>query len=154
MDELRLSANFELAELQVSQTASRRGLPNVAPPEAVAELQRLVTLILQPLRDRIARPIVVLSGYRSPEVNAAVGGAKNSAHMRGQAADIIVPGMTPLDVCRAIVAWQLPFDQLIYEFGPGGWTHVAVTPAGVSPRREVLTAVKEGGRTVYRKGLP
>jgi zinc D-Ala-D-Ala carboxypeptidase len=148
---MRLSENFDLAELQVSQTAARRGLSNVAPMEIVPNLRRLVDLILQPLRDALGRPIVVTSGYRSPAVNAAVGGAANSAHMRGLAADIIVPGMSVRDVCREVVRLGLPFDQVIAEFGE--WCHVAVAPGGREPRREQLTATRQGGVTVYSKGI-
>lgn len=148
---MNLSAHFTLAELSVSQTAARRGLDNTVPLEVVPSLRRLVDLVLQPLRDALGRPIVVTSGYRAPAVNAAVGGAAQSAHMRGLAADIIVPGLSVRDVCREIVRLQLPFDQLIREFD--AWTHVAVVPAGREPRREQLTATRGASGTVYTKGI-
>ena len=148
---MKLSPNFTLDEMVVSQTGSRLGLHNVPPPWAIKELQRLATLILQPLRDHLSRPIVVTSGYRSPDVNVAVGGAANSAHLDGRAADIIVPGMTPLEVCFAIKDLGLPFDQLIHEFR--AWTHVAVAREGAAPRRELLTAIRGPYRTVYTQGL-
>lgn len=148
---MKLSANFWLPELQVSQTAARRGLDNTAPMDVVPNLRRLVDLVLQPLRDALGRPVIVTSGYRSPAVNAAVGGAANSAHMRGLAADIIVPGMAPRDVCREIVRLGLPHDQVIEEFGQ--WCHVAVAPAGRDPRLEQLTARRTPSGTVYTKGI-
>ena len=149
---MKLSAHFELAELVHSQTAARCGIDNSPPAAVLTELVRLATLVLQPLREAIGRPIVISSGYRSPKLNAAVGGAKESAHMLGQAADLVVPGMAPLQVCRVIVSMGLPFDQLIHEFGE--WSHVAVTPAGVGPRRQVLTARRDArGRTVYTEGI-
>lgn len=144
---MNLSRNFTLAELVHSQTAARRGLDNTPPPEVVAELERLARTVLQPLRDRLARPIVVSSGYRSPAVNRAVGGARESAHLFGRAADITVPGMTSREVCKAIVDGGLPFDQCIDEFG--SWCHVAI--AASVPRRQQLEARRAAnGRTVYR----
>lgn len=148
---MSLSPNFTLNELQVSQTAARRGLSNVAPPWAVPELQRLAQTVLQPLRDHLGRPVVVSSGWRSPAVNAAVGGAVNSDHMQGRAADITVPGMTPLEVAQAIRGLNLPFSQLIHEFR--AWVHVSIPPVGQAPKRELLTAIRGPGGTVYERGL-
>lgn len=149
---MNLSPNFTLDELTVSQEAARRGLSNVPTPEVVEELRRLATLVLQPLRDHLARRIVVTSGYRSPAVNSAVGGAKHSAHMRGHAADIIVPGVSPFAVCQIVVALDLPFDQLIHEFGT--WCHVGITFRNAVPRRETLTATRNPDGTVrYQKGI-
>jgi zinc D-Ala-D-Ala carboxypeptidase len=148
---MRLSLNFMLDELLVSQTAARRGLANVPPPDVVEELRRLCEELLQPLRDALGVPVVVTSGYRSRAVNAAVGGAVNSAHLHGRAADIVVPGMAPVMVCRRIVELALPFDQVIEEFG--AWTHVAIAPPGAAPRRQQLTARRSGtGSTVYTAG--
>lgn len=148
---MRVSANFTLDELVVSQTASRRGLANEPPPEAIAELRRLCELVLQPLRDSMGVPVVVSSAYRSRAVNAAVGGAVSSAHLHGRAADIVVPGITPQQVCRRIVELALPFDQVIEEFG--AWTHVAIASPGAAPRRQQLTARRSGnGSTVYTAG--
>lgn len=148
---MNLSPHFTLAELTVSQTAARRGLNNVPPQQIVPNLRRLVDLVLEPLRASFGRPIVVTSGYRSPAVNAAVGGARHSAHMDGLAADIIVPGMSALDVCRRVVNLSLPFDQVIHEFGE--WCHVAAAVSGREPRREQLTARRTPGGTIYIKGL-
>jgi hypothetical protein len=140
-----------LDELVVSQTAARRGLPNVPSEEVIAELRRLCAEILQPLRDAVGVPVIVSSGYRSRTVNAAVGGANQSAHLYGRAADISVPGLTPVMVCRRIVGLGLPFDQVIEEFG--AWTHVAIASPGASPRQQQLTARRSGnGSTVYTVG--
>ena len=148
---MNLSPNFTLDELTVSQTAARLGLSNVPPPAVVGELRRLAETILQPLRNHLGRPVVVSSGYRSPDVNRAVGGALASAHMSGRAADITVPGMTPLEVCQAIRAMGLPFDQLLHEFR--AWTHVAIAPPGVAPRGELLTAIRGPVGVYYERGL-
>jgi hypothetical protein len=135
----------------VSQTGARRGLDNTPPPELVDELERLTTLILQPLRDRLGQPVVITSGYRSPEVNAAVGGARNSAHLYGRAADIYVPTMSTVELARTIVSMNLPFDQLIDEFS--SWVHVAIAPKDTAPRRQQLTARRSpNGGTWYTYG--
>lgn len=149
---MMLSKSFALSEFVVSQTAARRGIDNTPPVAAVAELRRLADHVLQPLRDALQRPIVVSSGYRSPVLNSAVGGASSSAHMRGQAADITVPGVPVVEVARAILRLDLPVDQVIDEFGQ--WVHVAVAPTGTVPRRQQLTARRGAdGRTVYSKGI-
>lgn len=141
---MRLSANFELAELTVTST----GLSNTPNGHEIAELQALTRNVLQPLRDALGLPIFVSSGFRSARVNKAVGGASTSQHRLGQAADITVRGMTSREVCERIVALGLPFDQLIEEFGR--WVHVSHGPRH---RRQVLRAVKQNGRTAYLPGL-
>lgn len=148
---MKLSANFYLSECLLSQTATRLGLDNAPGATQIAELQRLARTVLQPLREHLARPIVVSSAYRSPAVNQAVGGAANSAHIHGRAADIVVPGMPPREVCLAIVALGLPFDQVISEFG--AWCHVAVAAPGVEPRRQQLTAVRGLTGTTYLRDI-
>ncbi len=148
---MKLSPNFELSELLHSQEAIRRGIDNTPTSTIVAELQRLAQLILQPLRDHVGRPIVISSGYRSPALNVAVGGARESAHMQGRAADITVPGMKPREVCLAIVELGLPFDQVISE--GGAWCHVAIAGPGARPRREQLTAIFGPGGVTYLQGI-
>jgi zinc D-Ala-D-Ala carboxypeptidase len=147
----KLTSNFSLDELLVSQTAARLGLDNTPSPEVVEELRRLCQLVLQPLRDAAQRPIVISSGYRARKVNKAVGGARLSAHLYGRAADFTIPGETPRATCERIVALGLPFDQVIQEFDR--WVHVAIAPAGGAPRRQVLTARRVGGGTIYEQGL-
>jgi hypothetical protein len=147
----KLTSNFTLDELLVSQTAARLGLDNTPPPEVVDELARLCQLVLQPLRDAAQRPVVISSGYRANKVNKAVGGARLSAHLYGRAADLIIPGETPRATCERIVALNLPYDQVILEFD--AWVHVAIAAPGVEPRRQQLTARRTGGGTTYLKGL-
>lgn len=149
---MNLSPNFTLDELTVSETAARRGIDNSAPAHVIPDLMRLARDVLQPLRDHLGRPVVVTSGYRSRATNSAVGGALNSDHIAGRAADIIVPGMTVREVCRAVNDLALPVDQCLMEFGR--WTHVSVPTEGREPRREMLTvSIGPGGQTVYRRGL-
>jgi hypothetical protein len=144
-----LSTHFTLAEMTVSQEAVRRGLDNRPKQEHISNLQRLCNDILEPLRAKIGKPIIVSSGYRSPAVNAAAGGSSTSDHMEGKAADIIVPGMTPLQVCQVIATINLPFKQCINEFN--AWCHVSIGPQA---KRELLSAKKDAeGKTFYVKGL-
>ena len=91
---MQLSKNFTLIELITSQEAARRGLDNTPTPQVITNLTNLVKNVLQPLRDLVGKPIVISSGYRSPAVNAAIGGAKNSEHMTGCAADFTIPSKT------------------------------------------------------------
>lgn len=142
---MRLSKSFTLAELCVTGT----GKPNVPGADETKALQALVGDILQPLRDAVGVPVNVTSGYRSPVVNRAVGGSRTSQHVFGEAADIVVAGMSPQAVCQKIIDMGLPFDQLIQEFGR--WTHVSRGPKN---RRQVLTARRgKDGRGQYVPGL-
>lgn len=153
---MRLGKHFTLDEFTQSQTAARKGIDNIPTPEAFANLEALVLNILDPLRDRIGQPIVVSSGYRSPELNKAIGGAsKNgqpiSQHCFGEAADITCPAIGQQQLFEIIRHSDLPFDQLIDEFGDeagGGWVHVSF---GIRDRKEVLRARRVNGKTVYAK---
>ena len=134
-----------LAPLEELTATQQRGLSNDPPPPVLTRLTETAR-ILETVRALLGnRPILVTSGYRSPEVNRAVGGSATSAHMRGEAADFICPAFgTPREICRAIAASDLRFDQLIEE--NGRWVHLGL---GGRWRRQVMTY--EGGR--YRAGL-
>lgn len=124
----RVGRNFTLRELSASDTARRLGLDNTPPPEAVANLERLVRYVLDPLRDAVGRPITITSAYRSPQVNLAVSGTAIGPHSMGEAADLMVRGLVAEEVARLIVRLGLPFDQLIW-YAPerGGHVHVSLT---------------------------
>jgi len=146
---MQLSKNFSLHELTVSETATRDGLKNVPNKAQTQSLIALCQNVLQPLRDRIKRPIVVTSGFRSVSVNRRIGGSKASQHCKGQAVDFIVPGLDLRNVAKLIKAMDLKYDQLILEFlDTGGWLHVSYSPRH---RRQVLEAKREGGKAVYTK---
>lgn len=142
---MRLSANFTLAELTVSQTAARHGFDNTPPPEVVANLKRLAGT-LQQVRSLLGnKPILVSSAYRSQKVNALVGGSRNSDHMRGLAADFISPSYgTPDEIIKAIVASDIPYKQVIREFDR--WVHFAIPQEGEAPRRQALIIDRSGSR--------
>lgn len=144
LKEVQLSENFSLSEFVKTGT----GIENIPSETAIENLRELVRNVLQPLRTYVKTPITISSGYRSPLVNAAVGGAESSQHVSGEAADIIVPGLSNQQILRAIQILRLPFDQLIDEQLKGKtWVHVSFKQNG---RRQMLTA-RDGpnGTTVY-----
>lgn len=147
-----LSAHFSLHEFTSSETAARMGRDIEVPPDVLANLQRLCQQVLEPIRVKLGKPIVITSGYRPGWLNAAIGGSKTSAHMTGNAADIKVMGMDPYGFCRWVESNQpkegWPIDQCIQEFGQ--WAHIGTATA---PRYEYLTAVSMSGRTQYLRGI-
>jgi len=147
----QLSPHFQLSEFLHSQAAARLGLANEPPPAALNNLRRLA-LGLELVRQALGGvPLLISSGYRSPEVNRAVGGAAASAHLAGLAADFTAPRFgPPREICRALAKAGIAFDQLICE---GTWVHFAIAPAGVQPRGDQLTAVfRPGSPTTYLAG--
>jgi uncharacterized protein YcbK (DUF882 family) len=144
---MKIGRHFTLEELTFSQTAVRRGIPNQANPQQIAALQALVLHILDPLRDHLGCSIQISSGLRVPALNKAIGGVPTSQHCFGEAADILVPGHSIASVVAEIRHLNLPFDQLIDEFGQ--WTHVSYGPRH---RGQVLIARKVNGHTVYSPG--
>lgn len=111
---MKIGKNFNLWEFEKSETAKKYGIDNSVKSECVLNnLTLLVENVLQPLRDAINKPIHIGSGYRCPQVNAAVGGVATSQHMLGEASDIKVTGMSPYEVAKKVVELKLPFDQLI-----------------------------------------
>ena len=149
---MNITRNFTLEELLRSPTASRLSIPNTPSESVTRNLTLLCNHILQPLRNAYGKPIIVNSGYRSSELNRAIGGAKNSQHMLGQAADI--KGTNPLQLpykgegkstgggvvqenrklFELIQKLNLPFDQLIDEKNYS-WIHVSFSD---KPRHQVL----------------
>ena len=125
---MRLSNNFSLEELCASSMAKQKKINNQPTKEAKEALGCLVQNLLQPLRDKLRRPIIVTSGYRCLELNKLVGGSSNSQHVLGQAVDIHVPGMTPRTLAEFVTRSGLTFDQMIVEEGNGtSWLHLSYT---------------------------
>lgn len=144
---MQLSTHFRLSEFTASQTATRRGIDNTPPSDVVDALKR-TALGLEAVRSLLMAPIIISSGYRSPALNKAIGGAKSSQHVKGEAVDFICPGFgSPKDVCEAIARSNLRFDQLIYE---GTWVHISFADTN---RREVLAAHFNVSGVSYTKGL-
>lgn len=148
---MNLSDNFTLEEMIRSDAAVRLGIHNVPNIDQMANLQRLCVEILEPLRAAIGKPIRITSGLRVPILNTIIGGASNSDHCLGRAADIKVDGMSAKDLCVAIKSLDLPYRQVIHEFG--AWCHVSIGGYSEPPRRECLTAIKVSGKTVYERGI-
>lgn len=144
---MNLTEHFTLEELVASQLAARRRLDNRPGPVELANLRRVAALLEQ-VRALVGGPITVSSGYRSPAVNAAVGGARNSAHLQGLAADITAPGVAPKALAALIRDSDIQYDQLIYE---GTWVHIGLSVG--APRRQVLTATFAPGGVIYSQGV-
>ena len=137
--------HFTIRELSRSTAATERGILNEPPPEVEARLIALVDAVLDPLREALSCPVRVTSGYRSPAVNAAIGGSATSQHVQGEAADIRVRGVASEELARLVVALALPFDQLIwYDPERGGHLHVSHT-ARRANRGQTLHAPAGGG---------
>lgn len=152
---MNLTTNFSLVEMVKSETALRHGLDNTPGEVEIENLRVLCEKVLQPVRDHYGRGVKVNSGFRHPEVNAAVGGSKTSDHCKGQAADIEIPGVPNAELAKWI-SENLQFTQVILEFyTPGvpdsGWVHVSYNPADL--KKQQLTASRIDGKTVYTPGL-
>ena len=135
---MMLSDHFDLTEFTVSETAARQGIANDPPPYVVQNLKRLA-IFLEDVRALLGVPLRITSGYRSPELNAAIGGSATSAHCHGLAADFIAPPLTVIAACQRIATSMIDFDQLIYEHT---WIHFGLSAD--KARRQVLTLVGKG----------
>jgi hypothetical protein len=134
---------FTIEEMTASPTAKRHNIDNTPTPTVVANLQALVTNILDPLREKWGAPIIVTSAYRCTKLNFVLGGAAHSQHVIGQAADIRTVSDSPDDnmaLLRCIAKANLPFDQLICEYPDAenrpNWIHISYSKY---PRRMKLT---------------
>lgn len=153
-DVLRISKNFSVSEMVKSATATRLGVDNSPSSLHLVNMTHLAINILQPVRDKFG-VITINSGYRSPALNAKVGGSKTSQHCNGQAADF-ESFSTPNPDLAKWISKNLDFDQLILEFYDGvdpnsGWIHCSYNLMG--NRGKILTALKQGGKVAYKTGL-
>ena len=143
-----MTPHFTLEELTHTD---HRTLDNTPNETELANIQRLAEF-LEAVKTLLGgKPIMVNSAFRSKAVNDAVGSKDTSQHRIGCAADIRVPGMTPDQVVRAIIASDLGFDQVIREFSDpvkgGGWTHISIpNQANGSPRKQALIIDRTGTR--------
>lgn len=156
MNNVKLSNNFWLSELTVSQTATRHGIDNTPSTAELKNLKESCENLWQPVREILDKPMLISSGYRSPAVNAKVGGSRTSAHCYGYAIDFTCPSFgTPLEIAR-FLSKELPkrgilYDQIIMEFGR--WVHLAYKNGAGEQRGKNTTAAKVGGKTVYVGGV-
>ena len=139
---INLTEHFTLNEMTASGTAIKLGIENKPGETETENLRQLCKNVLEPLRRRFGK-IRVTSGYRCPELNKAVGGVKNSQHMRGEAADLHVSSEEQARQWAGFIAGNLTFDQCIIERRMGNgccWLHVSyvVPVAGRQNRRQVL----------------
>ena len=153
-DIIRLSKNFALSEMVKSATAVRLNVDNSPSPIHLVNLTHLCINILQPVRDQFG-VITINSGYRSPALNAKVGGSKTSQHCNGQAGDF-ESFSTPNPDLAKWISKNLEFDQLILEFYDGkdpnsGWVHCSYNLMG--NRKKILTALKTKSGVQYKTGF-
>ena len=145
--DIRFTPNFSLHELLLTSNRKFDEEQYNPPPLVVENLRALCVNILQPLRDALGSPVNLNSGYRCPSLNKSIGGASGSQHMTGQAADIVDFTHGNEFMYNKIIELNLPFDQLINEFG-FRWIHVSFDLK--RNRRQLLKAVKNAaGKTVY-----
>lgn len=149
---MNLTNNFTLGELTASDFAIRHGINNVPQDAEILENLQLLAQGLERVRAVLNKPVLVNSGYRCPKLNSSIGGAKSSYHLKGLAADIRVPGMSPRDVCRVLEQHQdtIQFRTLIYE---GTWTHIDFPDTDESAAGRVLTAIFKDAGVRYVSGI-
>mgnify|MGYP002623909605 FL=1 len=144
---MQLSKNLSLKEAIKSNTASRLGIPNTPEDWEIENLRAVAENVFQPLRDHFGVPIGVSSGYRSKELNRAIGGSKYSQHMIGEALDLdadIYGRITNADIFNYIKD-NLEWDQMIWEFGDDkepNWVHVSYKEAGGN-RKQIKRAFRD-----------
>ena len=139
---MQLSEHFTLEELTAT---SHRQFDNTPNASEMANLVRLAAFLEQVKTALGGKPVMINSGFRSKAVNDSVGSRDSSQHRIGCAADIRVPGMTPNEVVKAIMASGIGYDQLIREFD--SWTHISVpNTVSTAPRKQVLIIDKQGTR--------
>lgn len=149
---MQLSENLSLSEMISSESAKRLGISNKPTAEHIENMKLLAEKVFQPIRNHFNVPINISSGYRSKELNKAIGGSKTSQHSKGQAMDIDMDGshISNKEIFDFIKK-NLDFDQLIWEFGTKAnpdWVHVSYNPNG-QQRNQVLMAKKFEGKTAY-----
>jgi len=142
---MNLTPHFTLEELTASEAADRNGWDNTPNEQELENLKRLADFLEQVKAVVGNKPIMVNSAFRSKLVNDSVGSKDTSQHRIGCAADIRVPGMTPDEVVKAVIASKIGYDQVIREFDR--WTHISVpNTEDAAPRHQALIIDKSGTR--------
>jgi hypothetical protein len=149
---MQISKHLSLAEVSRSETAKRKGINNTPSGEHLENFKKLAENIFEPIREHFGVPIHISSGYRSKELNAAVGGSSSSQHCQGEAIDIDMDGTTITNAeIFNYIKDNLNFDQLLWEFGNDSnpdWVHVSYESTG-KQRKQILKAIKANGKTSY-----
>jgi zinc D-Ala-D-Ala carboxypeptidase len=151
---MQITQHLSLAEVTRNETAKRKGISNMPTPAHLENFKNLSINIFEPIRRHFDKPIHISSGYRSKELNTAIGGSLTSQHCSGEAIDIDMDGNANGITNKQVfdyIKQHLNFDQLIWEFGTSSnpdWVHVSYKTNG-SQRKQVLRAVKQGGKTSY-----
>lgn len=152
---MNLTKNFTLEELSNSTTAKRLGIDNIPNNEQVNNLRLLCEKVLQPIREKYGKPIIVSSGFRCEKLNKAIGGSKTSEHRYGMAADFHSLSDTLSDnkaLWNLIMTMNLNFGQLIYEYGSDAgpdWIHISYNDK--NNRKQILRCKKVNGKASYSK---
>jgi hypothetical protein len=142
---MNLTPNFTLDELTASESAERNGWDNSPNDAELENLKRLADFLEQVKVVLGGKPVMINSAFRSKKVNDSVGSKDTSQHRIGCAADIRVPGMTPDEVVRKVIASGIGYDQVIREFDR--WTHISIpNNVDTSPRKQALIIDKAGTR--------
>ncbi len=141
---MQLSEHFSLEELTAT---SHRQFDNTPNASEMANLVRLAAFLEEVKTVLGGKPVMINSGFRSKAVNDSVGSRDTSQHRIGCAADIRVPGMTPNEVVKAIIAADIGYDQLIREFD--SWTHISVPDMPSRPPRKQALIIDKAGTRVY-----
>ena len=145
---MKLTEHFSLEEFSCSTTAKRLKIENKIPDHLMANIQFTANK-LELVRKVLAHPITITSGYRCPALNTQVGGSPTSAHTKGLAVDFHCAYGDPKQICQRLIASGIEFDKLIQEHNQ--WVHIQFNPTG--HRQQVLTAIKQNGKTIYLPGL-
>ena len=142
---MNITPNFTLDELTASESAERNGWDNTPNDAELDNLKRLADFLEQVKVVLGGKPIMINSAFRSKKVNDSVGSKDTSQHRIGCAADIRVPGMTPDEVVRKVIASGIGYDQVLREFDR--WTHISIpNTVDTAPRRQALIVDKAGTR--------
>lgn len=144
---MKLSEHVSLSEFEYSETATRKGYNQKMNAEQINCARELCEKIFEPIRKFKGAPIFISSGFRGEQLNRAISGASGSQHCKGQAMDIKINAQE-----FHVIKDNLDFDQLIWEFGNDSqpqWVHVSYDRFKTKQRKQVLKAVKVGGRTKY-----
>ena len=152
---MKLSKNLSLSEVTKSLTANRLGISNEPDDWAKENLRQVAINVFQPLRSAFGCPIYVSSGYRSPDLNSAIGGSSRSQHMEGRALDLdadVFGNCTNSQIFNWIKE-NVEFDQLIWEFGDEDnpdWVHVSYVYGGDNRCRCLKAFRNDKGKTEYK----